>query len=72
MEGGRSRGLLQTIPSPISGALVIAEGTLESPAVIGGVGSFSAKPAAMSLCQMFLSPVDFLLDNDISQMIFIS
>ena len=53
------------------GGLVIAEGTLECPTVIGCMGSFPAKSAAVSLDQWFLSPVDLLLNNDVSWVIFI-
>ena len=71
MEGGQSRGLLQTNPSPMSGGLVIAEGTLEGPAIIGCMGRFPAKSATVSFNQRLLSPVDFLLDNDVSWVIFV-
>ena len=70
-DGGQSRGFLQAIPSPMSGGLVIAEGTLESPAIIGCMGRFPAKSATVSFNQRLLSPVDFLLDNDVSWVIFV-
>ena len=52
----------------MSGGLVIAEGTLESPAIIGRMGRFPAKSAMVSFN---LSPVDLLLDNDVSWVIFV-
>ena len=50
MEGDRSRGLLQTIPSPMSGGLVIAKGRFEGPAIMGRMGCLSTKSATVSFC----------------------
>lgn len=71
-DGGRSRELLRTIPSPMSGDLVMAVETLKYPAVIGGMDHFLTKPAAMPFCQGLFSPVDCFFDNNISRVIFVS
>ena len=47
MDGVQSRGLLQTIMSPVSRGLVIAKGIFECPAVIDSMTYLLAEFAAI-------------------------